>query len=59
MSSTNDIFSKVQNMLGMGLGIPCCIVTEARVNLLETGLVLFKQEYSSDKSSALRFLKLD
>ena len=59
MSSINDIFSKVQNMLGMGLGIPCYIVTEVRVNLLETGLVLFRLEYGSDKSSGLRFLKLD
>ena len=46
-------------MLGMGLGIPCYIVTEVRVNLLETGLVLFRLECGSDKSSGLRFLKLD
>ena len=44
----NDIFSKVQNMLGMGLGFPCYIVTEKELILLEIGLVLLRLEYGSD-----------
>ena len=36
MSSINDIFSKVQNMLGMGLGILCYILTEVKVNFVRS-----------------------
>ena len=38
----------------MGLGFPCYIVTEVRVNLLETGLVLLRLEYGSDNNSGFK-----